>query len=267
MFFIFSCVKDQLNDYANGATGAANLHGQATSGEKSNGNAKVDLCHYDADNGTWHVINVSQNAVPAHLAHGDVILIDADGDGWVEAENECVPGGDCNDNDATVHPGAEEVCGNGVDDNCDGNVDEGCITGCWSEVYPDAFNISSATRYSQDGLNGNGCAGTDVWTYICFDFCNTGCTEFLFTYGFQESGVGFCAYATEEEGYVETSITFDEVLALDAELTGIATGLGLTDAEINCCYSCSCTGLKGGVKKVNPKSPVLAERGTSGQND
>jgi CotH kinase protein/Putative metal-binding motif len=43
---------------------------------------------------------------------------DQDGDGarWCD---------DCRDDDATIHLGAAEVC-NGVDDNCDGTVDEGC---------------------------------------------------------------------------------------------------------------------------------------------
>ncbi|MBI2463638.1 hypothetical protein HYV57_01645 [Candidatus Peregrinibacteria bacterium] len=39
---------------------------------------------------------------------------DADNDGWTES------GGDCNDNDATVHPGASEICGDSVDQDCSG---------------------------------------------------------------------------------------------------------------------------------------------------
>ncbi len=43
---------------------------------------------------------------------------DYDGDGWFEC------GGDCDDNDEDVHPGANET-DNGQDDDCDGDVDEG----------------------------------------------------------------------------------------------------------------------------------------------
>jgi len=46
---------------------------------------------------------------------------DNDGDGFCASV-------DCDDNNASVNPGASEICGNGVDDDCDGTVDNGCGT-------------------------------------------------------------------------------------------------------------------------------------------
>ncbi len=47
--------------------------------------------------------------------------VDTDGD------NAPACGNDCDDSDPNVHPGAPEVCGDGVDQNCDGHADEGCL--------------------------------------------------------------------------------------------------------------------------------------------
>jgi Putative metal-binding motif/CotH kinase protein len=44
---------------------------------------------------------------------------DADGDGY----NWC---DECDDSNPKVHPGAKEICGNGIDDDCNGFVDDGC---------------------------------------------------------------------------------------------------------------------------------------------
>ena len=61
-------------------------------------------------------------------------LSDADGDGFTGAQ------GDCDNRNAAVYPGAQEVC-DSLDNNCDGSVDEGgvctsapvdCVVSAWS---------------------------------------------------------------------------------------------------------------------------------------
>lgn len=48
---------------------------------------KIDVCHYSEEDGSWHVINISPNALAAHQAHGDAV--DMDGDGFFDKENGC----------------------------------------------------------------------------------------------------------------------------------------------------------------------------------
>ncbi|MFH1464755.1 MAG: MopE-related protein [Pseudomonadota bacterium] len=67
---------------------------------------------------------------------GDTGLVDADGDGYEI-------GVDCDDDDAGVHPGADEAC-NQVDDDCDGEVDE--ATG--SQWYEDSDGDGFGNPYS-----------------------------------------------------------------------------------------------------------------------
>lgn len=47
--------------------------------------------------------------------------VDNDGDGFTENQ------GDCNDSNAAINPGADEVIGNGIDENCNGMTDDGPV--------------------------------------------------------------------------------------------------------------------------------------------
>jgi streptogramin lyase len=60
-------------------------------------------------------------------AGSDVVVAceDSDGDGFGPG---CAAGADCQPGDALAYPGAAERCGDAVDNNCDGQIDEGC--GC-----------------------------------------------------------------------------------------------------------------------------------------
>jgi Putative metal-binding motif len=72
---------------------------------------------------------------------------DADGDG--DPDIHC-GGGDCDDNNDAVSSLVPEICGNGIDDNCSGQIDEqGCISPA-HDTCLDPLEISAAGTYQLD---------------------------------------------------------------------------------------------------------------------
>jgi hypothetical protein len=64
---------------------------------------------------------------------------DFDGDGYTEVEN------DCNDEDETISPGSEEIC-DGLDNDCDGVVDNGVLSTYYSDEDGDGFGFASVSE-------------------------------------------------------------------------------------------------------------------------
>jgi hypothetical protein len=89
-----------------------------------------ELCSTDIDDNCDGQIN--ENGA----ADATVYYADLDGDGYgnpdssvaacIQPAAAVIDATDCNDWVASVHPGATEVCGDNVDNNCDGQTDEGC---------------------------------------------------------------------------------------------------------------------------------------------
>ena len=115
-----------------------------------------------------YTLNLTINASTVYYA-------DVDNDGYGNAAsttNSCSgapagytsQAGDCNDNNANINPGATEVCGNGIDDNCDGNIDEGC--GCTNPPTASAGANTAVCVGSNVSLNGTigGGASNAVWS-------------------------------------------------------------------------------------------------------
>lgn len=78
--------------------------------------------------------------------------IDNDGDGYTE------DGGDCNDNDATIVPNGFEIAGDGVDNDCDGEIDE----------LPDNSGSSFSTSNGKF-IFGMGSNSSQITGYYAFD--------------------------------------------------------------------------------------------------
>lgn len=109
----------------------------------------------------FRVILFSANGVNGKLQlknfniDGEMVALDNDGDGYAFDV-------DCDDANEDINPGATEVC-NLVDDNCNGNIDEGVMTTYYADTDDDGFGDPAVTTL--------GCVAPDGYTTNSED-CN-----------------------------------------------------------------------------------------------
>ena len=87
---------------------------------------------------------------------------DIDGDGYLSTD-------DCDDNSPTAHPGAIEIC-DGIDNNCNGEIDEGVTTTYYADADGDGYGAHDDIIEACEGPDGyipvgNDCDDTDPEVY------------------------------------------------------------------------------------------------------
>lgn len=184
------------------------------------------------------------------IIDGDAVLVlnleDKDGDGFGDPNSppllycELLPGHssnslDCDDNDATIYPGAPEICGDGKDNNCDGRIDENAVN-YYLDADGDGYGKTSdviasctpvAGRVTKDG----DCDDNDNTVYpgapeIC-DGKDNDCN------GQVDDGLQSNYYLDADgDGYGKTS----DVIASCTPITGRVTQSGDCDDNDNTVY-------------------------------
>jgi hypothetical protein len=98
--------------------------------------------------------------------------LDADGDGYyISTQSACttpgvgytqtvIAGGDCNDNNAAIHPGATDICANGIDEDCNGS--DATCSGVFVWNGSTSVNWHTATNWTPNGIPNSSSADVQI---------------------------------------------------------------------------------------------------------
>ncbi len=154
----------------------------------------------------------------------DTTVTDNDGDGLSGAD-------DCDDSNAAVNASAEEVC-NGIDDDCDGEVDEGVLSTFYTDADADGFGDPSTAQElcaAETGLvtNDADCDDTNIDVFPgAAELCNgidDDCDAEI-----DEDGRTVWYHDADDDGYGDPSTAFTDCSPDDGS---VADGTDCDDAD------------------------------------
>jgi hypothetical protein len=115
---------------------------------------KVDFVDFALMAASWLIDCGAEPNNPA------CVPLDIDGDGYDVSI-------DCNDNDPNISPGKSEVCGNGIDDDCDGLIDGDDDPNC--TAYSHTIVIDGVKDFTADETFETSSTGSGFTGYISWD--------------------------------------------------------------------------------------------------
>ncbi|MBI3376778.1 MAG: putative metal-binding motif-containing protein, partial [Nitrospirae bacterium] len=120
------CTNGQTQSCYSGASETKGI-GECRAGTQTCTNGQWGACVGEILPSTEVCGNNTDENCDGNIDEGCAVCEDKDGDGYYAYNPvSCSQGNDCNDNDASINPGAKEKC-DGIDNNCDGQKDETCL--------------------------------------------------------------------------------------------------------------------------------------------
>lgn len=139
------CLKFEANDDVqcddNGCGGIPKIISRATGDLEGTGVGRYSLEYRTTTCKAGPGPNCTDQFVDYFTRVTSPTCCDLDGAGYYGTQCE---GNDCNDNDYSINPGATEMC-NGVDDNCNGQVDDNCF--CPAGQYKPHLECTGVAGY------------------------------------------------------------------------------------------------------------------------
>jgi len=232
---------------------------------------------------------------------GGAVNCDVDGDGHKAI---ACGGDDCNDNVASINPSKLEVCGNNVDENCNGKTNEGCFDADGDGHVAlanggDDCNDNDVTIYKGhaevcgngkdndcDGVVDNGCnVANDEVTLKCYYASPVDGTHAYYALGFDD-GIGTLNPVKWGEGgqpYVSTNVIWGsfsvqikkgngfvynvaaDPITTDWHQNGFWKSAATTAAPLGLAFNTYCTVTDGGVTKPTAR-PIAVPNGNGYAN-